>query len=87
MGAADSSFREFVTAKDNCVVMGFDGTICVHANIFGSPEYLPGKEKKPVPPLITLTNVITSRAVLVTSGGLYPKDWSQKEYGVLHGTG
>lgn len=83
MGSVNETFRDFSTSHDNCVVMGFDGTICVHANIFGAPEYLPSEE--PAPPLLTLTNVITSRAVLVTSGKLYPKNW-QKEYGVLEGT-
>jgi len=81
MGSVDPMFREFVSSKDSCIVMGFDGTICVHANIFGSPEYLPGIGKRPAPPLITL------RAVLVTNGGLYPKDWSKLQYCVLHGTG
>ncbi len=86
MGSVDSRFRDFAAAHTNCIVMGFDGTICVHANIFGAPEYTDREETRPARPLITLTNVITSRAVLVTSGALYPKNW-QQEYGVLEGTG
>ncbi len=83
MGSAVRAFREFAQSKKNCVVMGFDGTICVHANIFGSPEFCDDDQDAPAPPLITLTSVITSRAVLVNDGVLYSKGSTAKPYGVL----
>lgn len=86
MGSINNGFVDFASAHENCVVMGFDGTVCVHANIFGTNEHLATKPPRPAPPLITLTNVVTSRAVLVTAGQLYPVNW-QKEYGVLEGLG
>lgn len=85
MGSVDREFREFAESMDNCIVMGFDGTICVPANIFGCPEYVDAQRTCPAPPLITLTNVITSRAVLVCDGGLYSKAPGMP-YGVLTNT-
>lgn len=82
MGSVNLKFENFAKGRDNCVVMGFDGTVCVHANIFGAPE----PELTPPPdfalPLITLTNVVTSRAVIVNDGVLLPKRGGQ-ELGVL----
>lgn len=86
MGTPHDDFFNFVNTKDNIIVLGFDGTVCVHANIFGGH----GHEKrlgKPAPPMITLANIITSRAVLSTVGDLRPKqNWDNNEYGVLFGT-
>lgn len=86
MGSAAEAFRDFASTKDNCVVMGFDGTICVHANIFGCAEFLETDPTKPAPPLISLTNVVTSRAVLVNDGVLYSKGSTARPYGVLNNT-
>lgn len=83
MGSANQAFESFASTKDNVVVMGFDGTICVHANMFGCAEFKDPARTIPAPPLITLTNVITSRAVLVNDGVLYSKGSAAKPYGVL----
>jgi hypothetical protein len=86
MGTPHDDFYDFVSTKTNCVVMGFDGTVCVHANIFGGHGH-EQRKGQPAPPLIALTNVITSRAVLSTQGDLRPKqNWDDNEYGVLFGT-
>lgn len=86
MGSANEAFRDFASSKDNCIVMGFDGTICVHANLFGCAEYMENDATKVAPPLISLTNVITSRAVLVNDGVLYSKGSTAHPYGVLDNT-
>jgi hypothetical protein len=86
MGSANQAFRDFASTKDNCIVMGFDGTICVYANIFGCAEFNETEPAVPAPPLISLTNVITSRAVLVNDGVLYSKGSTARPYGVLDNT-
>jgi hypothetical protein len=86
MGSVAQAFRDFASTKDNCIVMGFDGTICVHANIFGCAEFVDNAPATPAPPLISLTNVITSRAVLVNDGVLYSKGSTARPYGVLDNT-
>jgi hypothetical protein len=86
MGTPHDDFFNFVNTKDNCIVLGFDGTVCVHANIFGGHGH-ETRLGQPAPPIITLANVITSRAVLSTVGDLRPKqNWDNNEYGVLFGT-
>lgn len=82
MGARRIEYRNFANAHDNVVVMGFDANICVNANLFGAPEKLP--DGSFVPPLTSMTNVVTSRAVLVTDGVIFPVN-NQGEYGVLNG--
>jgi hypothetical protein len=86
MGSVVQAFRDFASTKDNCIVMGFDGTICVHANMFGCAEFVDNAPAVPAPPLISLTNVITSRAVLVNDGVLYSKGSTARPYGVLDNT-
>jgi hypothetical protein len=61
--------------------MGFDANICVNANLFGSPEKMP--DDSFVSPLTSMTNVVTSRAVLVTGGQIVPVN-NDAEYGVLN---
>lgn len=82
MGGHDARFRHFAEWHQHVVVMGFDANICVNANLFGAPEHLPDGQF--VPPLISMTNVVTSRAVLVTDGAIFPPS-GQGEYGVLNG--
>ena len=75
-------YRTFAAAHNNVVVMGFDANICVNANLFGSRETMP--DGSFIPPLTSMTNVVTSRAVLATTGAIYPFH-NQGEYGVLNG--
>ncbi|MGH8475526.1 MAG: hypothetical protein ACRER2_07120 [Methylococcales bacterium] len=82
MGGRRIEYRTFATTHDNVVVMGFDANVCVNANLFGSPEQMP--DGSFIPPLTSMTNVVTSRAVLVTDGVIFPFD-NQAEYGVLNG--
>ncbi len=82
MGGRSLVYRNFANTHNNVIVMGFDANICVNANLFGCPERMP--DGSFVPPLTSMTNVITSRAVLVTLGLIYPFD-NRGEYGVLNG--
>lgn len=81
MGGRNPVYRNFAATHNHVVVMGFDANVCVNANLFGSPELMP--DDSFVPPLTSLTNVVTSRAVLVTEGQIFPFD-NQNEYGVLN---
>jgi hypothetical protein len=86
MGSIDANFRNFATAHTHVVVMGFDAGVCVFANVFGSDERMPDNSYRA--PLATLTNVVMSRATLVSNGNI----WSQSatmgaaEYGPLFNT-
>jgi len=82
MGGRTLEYRTFAANHTNVVVMGFDANICVNANLFGSPERMP--DNSFVPPLTSLTNVVTARAVVVTNGVIYPAG-NTGEYGVLNG--
>jgi len=81
MGGRSMVYRNFAATHNNVVVMGFDANVCVNANLFGSPERMP--DGSFIPPLTSMTNVVTSRAVLVTAGQIFPFD-NQGEYGVLN---
>ncbi len=83
MGGRSQVYRTFAANHNHVLVMGFDANICVNANLFGSPEKMPPSNNF-VPPLTSLTNVVTSRALLVSSGVIFPFD-NQGEYGVLNG--
>lgn len=86
MGARDANFRNFAANHTAVIVMGFDASVCVRANMFGSSETMPGGGAAAwVRPLVTLTDVVTSRAVLVTSGNIAPFH-HRGEYGVLFNT-
>jgi hypothetical protein len=93
MGGKQEVFQKFAKDHQNVVVMGFDATVCVEANMFGAPELRSGvvveQGKKPrsedfVAPLTTLTNVVTSRAVLVTDATIYSKV-DKGQWGCLKG--
>ena len=79
------AFVNFLQTRPNCVVMGFDGTVCVVANVFGSGERVGGQHSAFKSPVLNFTNVIMSRATLVTSGQLYAQTPTRglKEYGPL----
>lgn len=75
----------FLQSRPNCVVMGFDGTICVVANVFGSPERVGGAGTAYKPAVVSLANVVMSRATLVSNGNLYAQTptMGRLEYGPL----
>lgn len=75
----------FLRSRPNCVVMGFDGTVCVVANVFGSGERVGGPGSAFKTPVLTFANVVMSRATLVTNGQLYAKTptFGHAEYGPL----
>lgn len=74
---------QFAQGKAAVVVMGFDADICVRANLFGAPDHLPAGGL--APPLTSVANVVTSRALLVTGGTIYPVN-HLGAYGVLFNT-
>ncbi|MES2824915.1 MAG: hypothetical protein V4732_15025 [Pseudomonadota bacterium] len=75
----------FLASRSEIVVMGFDATICVFANVFGSAEPMSLANAQYRPPLITFANLLMSRATLVTKGPLNCKTASlgADEYGPL----
>jgi len=83
MGGRDVMYTNFAANHNHVLVMGFDADVCVNANLFGAPERLPAGAF--VPPLTSLTNVVTSRSLLVTTGQIYPFN-NNGEYGVLNAT-
>ena len=87
MGARNATFRNFAANHATTVVMGFDASVCVRANAFGSTERMPAPPDPPpyVAPLVTLTDMVTSRAVLVTGGNICPIA-HRGEWGVLFNT-
>lgn len=74
MGGASQVFQDFVDRFTTVVVMGFDGDVCVGANVFGSPELRP--DRTLIEPIITKANVVTSRAVLVGTTLTKVQEWS-----------
>lgn len=87
MGTKMQAFTDFVTAHGVCVVMGYDATICVHANLFGAAEYSGDTDSgfRPLTPITALADVVTARTVLMVRGTLHPKTGGN-EYGPLTGT-
>ncbi|SFD34855.1 hypothetical protein [Pseudoalteromonas denitrificans] len=83
MGGHSADFINFANTHDHVVVIGFDADICVNANLFGANEKSPNGQY--IPPLTSLTNVVTSRALLVTTGLIYPIG-NRNEYGVINAT-
>ncbi|HEV2418752.1 MAG TPA: hypothetical protein VGX94_13200 [Terriglobia bacterium] len=83
MGVRQKAFLEFAQKHDHVVVMGFDATICVEANLFGAPDKM--DDGSLAPPLITITNVVTSRPVLVCTGTIFPKK-DKGQWGCLYNT-
>lgn len=83
MGTTNQNFLTFLQKHPTVVVIGFDGTICVPANMFGSAEKaFDGNWARP---LTTVANVVTSRAMIVSTGVLYTK-YTQQPWGVLNHT-
>jgi hypothetical protein len=83
MGSVHAGFRNFIGQYQTVVVMGFDASICVRGNLFGATEY----PHPPValgtsslPPITSLANVVTSRALLVSMGAI-----NGAEYGAING--
>ncbi|TDO99431.1 hypothetical protein [Marinomonas balearica] len=70
MGTTNALFRAMCVSKDAVIVMGFDANVCVNANMFGTSD----KDANDVlaTPITALTNVITSRSLLVTDGVICP---------------
>jgi hypothetical protein len=90
MGAKNPAYGQFAAACDSVLVMGFDANVCVFANIFGSMEFHPlplGAPQGTIPPviepLITMCDVVTSRAVVVTSNPAISPANHKGEYGPL----
>lgn len=85
-GAHMPQFLNFVTARPNLVVMGFDAGICVFANVFGCTDILANGTFSP--PLSTLANVVMSRATLVSTTPISSNTptFGQAEYGPLFQT-
>lgn len=83
LGSVHAAFRTFITTYPTIVVMGFDASVCVRANLFGSPEYPHGAvvNDNALDPITTMANVVTSRALMVTQGPIIGA-----EYGLLTGT-
>lgn len=75
----------FVRSRPRLIVMGFDATICVFANVFGSEEKMSAHDPSFRPPLINYADIIMSRATLACSGPLTAKTQSfgKAEYGPL----
>jgi hypothetical protein len=83
----DVNFTTFVAAQQNLVVMGFDADVCVFANVFGSNEPNPGPAFRP--PLLTQTNIVMSRAALVSNrniSSIASPSMGANEYGPLFNT-
>lgn len=73
MGGRDAQFRNFMQSHEEVVVIGFDANVCVDANLFGSIEFMKeGNVLRFIPPVITQTDVVTSRAILVSPGKISP---------------
>jgi len=80
-------FINFLTARANLVVMGFDGAICVPANLFGTNQTNP--DGTYLRPILTRTNVVLSRATLVINDNLSSvasPTMGAAEYGPLFNT-
>jgi hypothetical protein len=86
MGGNHLAFRNFAASRANIVVMGFDANVCVFANVFGSMETMPDGSFKPA--LVSMGNVVMSRAGLVGTGGVSSNTptFGQAEYGPLFNT-
>ncbi len=83
MGTAKQQFLTFAQNHNHVVVMGFDGTVCVPANLFGvaDRDFNHGWAR----PLTTVSNVVTSRAVVVSTGTIYSKG-AHQYWGSLNNT-
>jgi hypothetical protein len=85
-GFNNQDFRNFVTGRANIVLAGFQADMCVHVNMFGGEllartqvEIDTRAEPRPASALLTHTNVITSRPLVIGEGGPI----NRQEYGIL----
>lgn len=69
MGTTTQTFLQFAQNHKELVVIGFDGVICVPANMFGAAEKTSSGSW--APPLTTLSTIVTSRAIIVSAGQIY----------------
>jgi hypothetical protein len=92
VGSIHARFRNFARNRRNMVVMGFDACICVFANVFGANERMAPRyqdDQPPYrPPLVSLANIIMSRATLATGRDIAVQtpSYGQEEYGPLFNT-
>lgn len=79
-----ADFIAFVTARANLVVMGFDGAVCVAANLFGTNQN--DTNGQLVRPLLTRANIVLSRATIVSNdllSSIASPSMGRDEYGPL----
>ncbi|MFO7854135.1 MAG: hypothetical protein R6V44_02735 [Paracoccaceae bacterium] len=84
MGDGDPAFNLWAERLQNVVVTGYDAEVCVHANIFGAPEHSRSDDRRGIRrlrPLTTVANVISSRAIVVSTGAVIAKP----EFGLMNG--
>lgn len=83
----DPAMQAFFALRPRVVVMGFDGTVCVFANVFGSSERVAGVDTAYRPPLINFGDIIMSRATLSNTGPLFTRTpaFGRPQYGPLCG--
>jgi len=78
-GGHNPYFKAFALTHPVCVVLGWDADICAASNVLGGASLT--DNGKLIAPLITLTNILTARVGLVTTGMIGVQGW-----GVLRGT-
>lgn len=84
-GTNQPAMVNFLRSRPRMIVMGFDATICVFANVFGSEERMSPHDPTFRPPLINFADIIMSRATLACNGPLNAKTqtFGKAEYGPL----
>ena len=78
-GGDNPYFKAFTEAHPLCVVIGWDADVCAASNVLGGASL--DENNRLIEPIVTRTNVVTSRALLVTTGQIQKPQW-----GVLAGT-
>lgn len=78
-GGDNAYFKAFAEAHSTCVVIGWDADVCAAANVLGSLAF--DENDQLIAPIVSHTNVVTSRPLLITSGQIRTAEW-----GVLSGT-
>jgi len=86
MGSVKQNFQNFARQHENLIVLGFDASVCVFANVFGANETMPDGSFRP--PLSTMANIVMSRAGLSTGGTIQVQtsSFGVSEYGSLANT-
>jgi hypothetical protein len=86
VGTNHLAMRNFLTNKTDVVVMGFDASICVFANVFGSQERMGGADSPFKSPMITMANLVMTRATTACVGPISTvasSTMGRAEYGPL----